>query len=413
MVTDVLLVGRNSNNTSFTKQYSLTGPNSYNFNTTLIISSSDSDSSEEAKVKLKNISLDSKSAKIGEKVYINVEANQKLNSLKLVFTANDDKTFTVYAMDLSEDKPYIEIPSSSVGGVYSLTSAVVSSSKSSTAYSKSGGKDTERFNFNSVLEVIDDSESKFIYNNEDVTSDIITKLYNAPSGSEIIINAESNTFINEELFNAIKGKNKKLIINYKDNQIVFDGRDINNSKTIDIAMSVDNVSSNESIHKLVSDGVIVNFPDNGNLPGRALIKVKAIEEVTNILKDTVYVYIYNKSSNNFCVIDTEVKKSADGYYEFTITHNSDFVITNKELDSKLVVKQSDDNIVSFQKSNKVYLLLIAIALVVIIIVLIVIIILRKKKNTKPNEKIAKKTEDKKKEETIEEDIDTEEENDEE
>ena len=100
MVTDVLLVGRNSNNTSFTKQYSLTGPNSYNFNTTLIISSSDSDSSEEAKVKLKNISLDSKSAKIGEKVYINVEANQKLNSLKLVFTANDDKTFTVYAMDL-------------------------------------------------------------------------------------------------------------------------------------------------------------------------------------------------------------------------------------------------------------------------------------------------------------------------
>ena len=148
-------------------------------------------------------------------------------------------------------------------------------------------------------------------------------------------------------------------------------------------MTVDNVSSNEDISKLVSNGVVVNFPDNGNLPGKALIRVKATDEVDNILNDNVYVYIYNESSNNFCVIDTSVKKSSDGYYEFTITHNSDYLITNNKLDSKLVVAQSDDNVVSFQKGNGIYLLLIAVGVAVIIAVVVVIVVLKKKKKNTP------------------------------
>jgi len=386
-VTDVLLVGRNSNNSTFTKQYSKSGANTYNFNSSLTVTAKDNGgnggTSTVSKVTLTSLSLNSTSAKVSEKVYLNVQASQKLNSLKLVFTSADGKTFTVYAKDLTGTKPYIEIPSSTVGGTYSLTSAVIATSKSSTAYSKDGGNDTEKFDFNSTLEISDGNETTFIYNNEDVTSDVLTKLYNAPSGSEITINADSNTLINEELFNAIKGKNKKLIINYKDNQIVFNGRDITTSKTIDITMTVDSVSSNEDISKLVSDGVVVNFPDNGNLPGKALIRVKATDEVDRLLNDNVYVYIYNESSNNFCVVDTSVKKSSDGYYEFTITHNSDYLITNNKLDSKLVVAQSDDNVVSFQKGNGIYLLLIAIGVAVIIAVVVVIVVLKKKKKSTP------------------------------
>lgn len=383
-VSDVLLVGRNSDNTTFTKQYSTSGANTYAFNSSLTVVAKETNNGGTqqpvAKVSLTSISLGSTSAKVSDKVYVNVQTSEKLNSLKLVFTSADGKTFTVYAKDLST-KPYIEIPSSTVGGTYSLTSAIIATSKSSTAYSKDGGNDTEKFDFNSTIEISDGTETTFIYNNEDVNSDVLTKLYNAPSGTEITINADSNTLINEELFNAIKGKNKKLIINYKDNQIVFNGNDIDSSKTIDISMTVDTVSSNEDINKLVSNGIVVNFPDNGNLPGKTLIRVKATDEVDKVLNDNVYVYVYNESSKDFCVVDTSVKKSKDGYYEFTITHNSDYLIVNEKLDSKLVVSQSDGNIVNFQKGNGTLLMLIAVGIAVIIAAVIVIVVLKKKKST--------------------------------
>lgn len=383
-VTDILLVGRNSDNSTFTKQYSTSGANSYNFNSILIVTSNSTNNGGATgipvvpKITLNSVSLTSSSAKISDKVYINVSASEKLSSLKLVFTSADNKTFNVYTKNLATSKPYIEIPSSVVGGTYTLTGAVLSTSETSVAYSKDGLNNTEKFDFNSTLEISDGKETTFIYNNEDVTSEILTTLYNAPSGTEITINADSNTLINEELFNAIKGKNKTLTINYKDNQILFNGNNITDSKTIDITITANNVSRNEDISKLVSNGIVVNFPDNGNLPGKALVRIKATDDVSRVLNDNVYVYIYNESSNDFCVVDTSVEKTIDEYYEFTITHNSAYLIVNEKLDSSLVVSQSDSNIVSFQKGDKTYLMLIAIAIVVIVAVVIVTVVLKKK-----------------------------------
>ena len=437
VVSDVLLVGLNSDNTTFTKQYSLTGSNVFNFNSFLTVTAKDkndvgnnnsgnsnsgnnnsgnnnsgsnnsgsnnsgnnntgnnnsennnkennnsgnnNDIQTVSKVTLNSITLDNSTAKVNEKVYINIKTSEKLNSLKLIFSSTDGTTFTVYGKDLSSSKPYIEIPSSTISGTYSLVSAIISTLDSSTIYSKTGEKGTEKFNFNITIKISDGAENVYIYNNEDINSEILAKLYSAPSGSEFTVNADSNTLINSELFNVIKGKNKKLIVNYKDNQIIFNGKDIDNSKTIDISMTVENIINNENISKLVSKGILVNFPDNGNLPGKALIRVKATDEVMQILKNKVYVYVYNNSSNNFSVIDTNVKKSSDNYYEFTITHNSDYIIVNEKLESKLVVSKSSENVVNFQKGNKTLLMLIAIGGAIIIAAVIVIIVLKKKQN---------------------------------
>lgn len=384
-VTDVLLVGRNSNHTTFTKQYSISGANSYAFNSNLtVIAKASTEEANENKVVLNSLSLESASAKIGDKVYLNVNTSEKLDSLKLIFTSDDLKTFAVYTKDLTTSKPYIEIPSSVVAGKYSLTDAILFTSKDSTVYSKTGGNDTLKFDFNSTLEILDGDGKEFIYNNEDVNSLVLVKLYDAPAGSVIIINADSNTLINQELFNAIKGKNKKLVINYKENQIVFNGRDISNSKTVDINMTIDDVSSNKNVNKLVSNGVIVNFPNNGNLPGKALIRVKETEEIDDELNDNVYVYVYNESTKNFCVVDLNVQKTSDKYYEFSITHNSDYLLVNKKLDSKLVV-ESDDDVVNFQKRKGILLLLIGIGVVAIVATVIVILVLKKKKNKSPKD----------------------------
>ena len=313
-VSDLLIVGKNSDGSTFTKQYSVDGANKFSFNSNLVVEDNQASADHPvSKVTLSSISLESSSAKVSESVYVNFQTSEKLQSLKLGFNSQDGKSFAVYVKNLNS-KPYFEVPSSTLSGSYSLTGAIVTSANSSTFYTITGGNDTEQFGFNSNLEIVDSNVDTFIYNNEDINSIILSKLYEAPSGTVITVNADYSTLISEDLFNTIKGNNKKLIVNYKDNQVIFDGKDINNSKTIDINMNITDTSNNEEIGKYVSNGVIVSFPDNGNLPGKSLVRLKATSEVEKILKDKVYVYIYNEEEDKFSVVANDINKTSDGYY---------------------------------------------------------------------------------------------------
>ncbi len=379
-VIGVLLVGRNSDNTTFTKQYNSTYPNSYHFTSAISVIPK---TEPTEKIVLSGLSFESASVKAGETVYLNIQVNEEPKNLTMVsidLTSSDNKRFTAFVKDI-EEKPYIEIPSYVEPGTYSVTSAVFANENGSSAYSINGAEGTEKFGINATIEILEGTGDSYVYNNEDITSEIYTKIYNAPAGSRIIVNANSNSIINEELFKAIKGQNKKLIIYNKYNQMVFKGEDITTPKTIDVAMNIYKVSEYKSISKLVSKGIVVSFPDNGNLPGKAQVRIKSIGKINSTLGDKVYVYIFNSSSKNFCTINLNVQKSNDGYYEFEINHNSAFLLTNEKLPDDLVVAENKDNVVSFLKSNKVYLLLIAIGIIVIIAIIIVIIILKKKKNS--------------------------------
>lgn len=374
-VSDILLVGLNSDNTSFTKQYNVFDV--IHSNIPLNITKKE-ESNIVRKVVLNSISFEKSTVKVGEKVNFNIDSNEKLNSVKFVFT-KDDGSLNIYASNLEKGNSYFEIPSTAAAGKYKLTSMVLSSTNASSIYSISGENNSEVYNFNLSLEINNDNEDKYLYNNEDINSDILSKIYNAKDGIEITINADSNSVIKEEVFDSIKGKNKKVIINYKGNQIIFNGIDVDTSKTIDVNMTVSNVNTNEKISKLVSDGVVVNFPDNGDLPGTALVRIKQTDDLKSLLSDKVYVYFYNELTNDFCVTNLNVKKSSDGYYEFSISHNSNYLIVNKKLDKKLVV-EDDSNVVTFQKSNLTYLLLIGVALVVIVSIVVLIYVRNKKMN---------------------------------
>ena len=356
-VTDVLITARNSDGSTLSKQFSTVGGNgttkfSFNSPLTIVANSTDSDSAQ--KSTLSSISLGSTSARAGEEVYVNVKTNGSLTNLKLGFTGPKNNLLTVYVKSLDKN-PYFQIPSSTISGSYKLVSATLESNGGSIIYDINGTSGTEKFDFTSVLEISGSNDNSYVYNNEDITSDIITELYNLDSGVEITINADSNTIINSELFNAIKGRNKKLIINYKDNQIVFNGQDINSPKAIDVSITVGQIKDNSDIVKTLGNG-------------------------------SIYVYFYNESDDNFCEIADGIKKTSDGYYEFNVTHHSDYILVNEQLDSSLVVKV--DNTVSFQKSNKIYILLIVIGLVVIGAVIGVIVV--QKKKAKGNGNISKK-----------------------
>ena len=390
-LTDILLTGNNSDNTTFTKQIGESVDEVAYFDIDLELTApvsvaenkSTSESLEEYYKKegfLTSISLNSSSAKVGDKVYVNIKTREDTTGVKLVFKSDSD-TMIVYLKSLS-NKPYFEIPTNTKNGKYKLTGVTIRNNYSSIVYTGTNEPGLVPFEFNSELTINSGSVKAYVYNNEDINKDVINELYSANDNKEVIVNASSNPLINADLFNVIKGKNKKLTINYNDNQLVFNGKDITEAKTIDASIKVDTVDSNEDISKLINDGIVVNFKDNGSLPGKALVRVKLSDELKKSLNNKVYVYYYDDIDNKFNLIASNVKKSLDGYYQFTINHNSDYVLVNKKLDSKLV-SEDNSNIVSFQKSNKVYLLLIGFGIFAIVAVIVVIYIANKN-NSKKN-----------------------------
>ena len=383
IVTDVLLTGKNKDSSTFTRQFNINGDAGsleYSFNSPLTVTAADTKSAA-AKAYINSISLGSSSAKMGDKVYVNIKTTEKITSLKLTFSNDNGKLLNLYVKSLDKN-PYFEIPTNTTSGTYKLVGAILESNGGSTVYNLNGtnGISLSEAGISVSLDVSGSKENSYLYNNEDITSSIITKIYNLKSGSEITINADSNTIINSELFNAIKGTDKKLIINYKDNQIVFNGKDITDPKAIDVHMTVGMIEDHEDINELINSGIVISFADNSCLPGKALIRVKATDEMNSILgNSSVYIYFYNENDDNFCEIAKGIKKTSDGYYEFNVTHHSDYVIVKEKLKSSLVVSDiTNDDVVTWQKSKKVYVLLIIIAVVVIGIVTTVIIIQKKK-----------------------------------
>ena len=159
-----------------------------------------------------------------------------------------------------------------------------------------------------------------------------------------------------------------------------------NAKEIDAEFESTNVKDFPNIENHVKNGVVLNFVNNGDLPGKATIRIKSTDTISSILENKkIYVYYYNEDSDNFCIIDSNIKLTKDGYYEFEIDHNSNYLLVNYKLDKSLVV---NSNIVSFQKSNIVNLVLIAGGFLLVIIVIVVIIVIKKtnkKKETKEEE----------------------------
>ena len=372
-IKSVYLVGDNSDGTTFSKTYT---SSDFNFDVTLTINQTSTE-----KLSLNSISLKTNSANIGDKIYFTYDTSTKISNIKFEFVNASEEKMIVYGKSL-DNNPYFEIPSSTTTGTYTLSVLTISSSSKTNTYSKDGSVNgSTTYNFNLTLEIKDSNKDNYIYNNEDINSTILATLYNADSNTKITINANSNPIISKELFNAIKGTNKKLIINYNEDQLIFTGKDIKTSKDIDVSVSTSLVIDDENINKLVSDGIIINFAANGDLPGTATTKIKITDEMSSKLGNKpIYVYYYNEDSNDFSIIAKKVN-AKDGYYEFKLSHNSRYLLSNTKLDDTLI-SENNNNVVSFQLSNAMNIILIILGILLIIAVIVVIIIVKKKKEKK-------------------------------
>ena len=228
---------------------------------------------------------------------------------------------------------------------------------------------------------IDDTDTIEIvsYNSSEITSNIIKEIEKNERRQEITINLDSVNIISENLFKAVQGKDVKLIINSGENKIIFKGNDILSPKDIDANISYNLVKNDNLLGDIVSNGIIINFADNGKLPGIATVKIKVNSEISKELDlDTIYVYHYDEELKELIQLENNAIYNEDGFIEFEIKHNSKYLFVDEIIEEKeyVVTTGSIDakEKVSFLESHKMYIIIIGVSILAIIIVIIILII---------------------------------------
>ena len=161
------------------------------------------------------------------------------------------------------------------------------------------------------------------------------------------------------------------------------------------------------INKKIDTGLILDFAENGELPGKCLIRIKSAENISNVLNNNVAkVYYYNENEDNFDKVKMHTILTDDNYYEFYINHNSKYVMTVAEIDNKYVSNQTNDLVLNEQNStsnsntkasenkansnsvldNKTFLMLIIIIGLCIVVIVLVVSEKANKKNKKSKDK---------------------------
>ena len=222
------------------------------------------------------------------------------------------------------------------------------------------------------------------YDNENITTEILNQIKTTDEITSVTINAKNNSVIKKEVFSAIKGLDKDLVINTNnDIQITMNGKDVKEVKDIDVKVNYTKLSTDVDLKEYADEAIILNFKPNGDLPATAKIKIKITDEMKKTLNDknSVYVYYYNETSKKLEEIATNIKIQDDSF-EFTIKHNSKYIISSTKIEKTNNTVSENNKDVSFLESKKMYILIIGVTLFVIILVLIIVIVDRKKKSKK-------------------------------
>ncbi|AMC94078.1 hypothetical protein AOC36_08775 [Erysipelothrix larvae] len=170
-----------------------------------------------------------------------------------------------------------------------------------------------------------------------MTDDYESVIKDSNEDSIISIDSTKNSIVKASVFESIRNTSKTIIINNSGIEWVFNGKDIvNASKDIDSKITISTFVNGGDIVNIESyiqggNGIIIEFPANGLLPGKALVKIKADYTLRNYMGDTdLYVYYYNQEDNGLEAVANKINISSAGYYEFYITHNSTYIISSKK-----------------------------------------------------------------------------------
>jgi hypothetical protein len=211
-------------------------------------------------------------------------------------------------------------------GQYMLSYVMIKdqSGNSSTYSSSTANLDELVVSNRNKIDVVENKELKSTSLSYTKLAEFITKQDN----SAIIKITADRRVVPEEVFKAIIGTNKTIQI--EDNGIiwVFKGIDITeaNCKDIDITTHLNVMKDPTDPTKM--DVVQLVFPENGVLPGKVKMRLKAnyLSTLYN-LKNGLLLY-FDKGTALEKQQNTTFTMSEDGFLEFELTHNSTYYISD-------------------------------------------------------------------------------------
>ena len=369
----------------------------YNFNSEIRIKES-TDSIMTSDFRFVRFNIVGTEAQAGDEVTAEVVTTKPISSTLLTFYNPETKeTLPVYLKGV--EKTYFTIPSTAKAGVYELQNIIMRDSKHTYTIINDNGKAIvyeDQYQTNNKITVdinkkltIKEAETNkkvLIFNNEDYSEEIKNKIIGLDEDAVITVFANNMTLIDKGLFEAIRETRRTLIIEYGESEWVFSGTDIENPKSIDVSMIVSDITNKNFgasfISSLPKKSQLLTFSDNGNLPGKVLIRLRSFKLDNTFGEDKLFIYYYDKDADGLMKVAMEIEKE-NGYYEFYINHNSDYILANKAISGKYVLKDTDylklnaDEIIEAEP-GKDYSPYIIIAGVVIALILIIIKIIPKK-----------------------------------
>lgn len=217
-----------------------------------------------------------------------------------------------------------------------------------------GGTNVQDSILITVVESPEDEDGEDIRGDDYSTtnSDLAGLIRDASIGSTIHIDYSGNTTLSKSVFDAIKGKNKTIRL-YGGNGVewIFNGTSITgDTKSIQLSSSVEMLPNSSKptaggIAKIVNGipSIVVTFPNNGQLPGPATVRVPISAAMRSYLgTNTLNVYYYDEVGGRFALIRESVPIGSDGYAQFTISHCSTYVLTARAIQSGSPATQTSD-----------------------------------------------------------------------
>ena len=343
------------------------------------------------------ISLSTQQAKINDKISVELKDNNtEIESALLLFEGVGFKsTINAYVKSI-KNNPYFIVPFNAQNGDYALQSVIIKYSDGTKKYYRLSSNDASSKLAYIVLQVENDSSTlierdKAYLDNMDYNSRMLAALDEMTEDAIITVNATGNPFVDKGLFELIRETRKTLIIEYFDSEWVFSGTDIVSPKSIDVSMGYEsitdkNINNNDMLNDLGKESLMLTFANNGELPGKALIRLKANQVDEMFSGDSLFIYFYNEE-NNLDPVAMEVQKDND-YYDFYINHNSKYVLTNKKLSGSYVTNndkylklntKTDSNNNKEDNNFKKNMIIVCGAIIVLLIIIIIILTKKKKK----------------------------------
>lgn len=233
---------------------------------------------------------------------------------------------------------------------------------------------------NNVKTLYETSNNENIsFENNKITATQIKEIKDSSKPINITLNCDNNSIVTSSVFDAVKESNSKLTLVYGKNKMSFLGNNITELKDIDFKASLSEINTDNILKEFTNNGLVLEFPNNNQLPGNALVSINIDAKYNSYFSSGILsVYYYNETTGKLELVVNNIK-IIDNTIEFTINHNSSYVLTSGTVKQEKNTEEIKDEVVKFVNNKLIYIAVIGVSIILIVTVTIIVLIKRKKK----------------------------------